>query len=139
MCRNVCATASRRLVEPLTGRRGVTLTEIERRVLLAGDTPGVILRSTLAPGKAEGATVLVIDAKYQAVSETLTSDNTLSKALGRTALGAGIDFNSIAGFGELIYLRANGHPDGGDNGFFERIRATASWRLASSCRCGSTA
>jgi hypothetical protein len=25
--------------------------------------PGVILRSTLAPGKAKGATVLVIDAK----------------------------------------------------------------------------
>ncbi len=108
-----------RLVEPLIDRRGVTLIEIERRVLLAGDTPGVILRSTLSPGKNEGATVLVIDAKYQAVSETLTFDNTLSKALGGTTLGAGIDFNSIAGLGELIYLRASGHPDGGDNGFFE--------------------
>jgi hemolysin activation/secretion protein len=107
------------LVEPLVGRRGVMLIEIERRVLLAGDTPGVILRSTLAPGQGEGATVLVIDAKYQAVSETLTFDNTLSKSLGGTTLGAGIDFNSIAGLGELIYLRASGHPDGGDNGFFE--------------------
>src|ERR1700737_2786236 len=35
------------LVGPLTGRRGLTQTEIERRVLLAGDTPGLILRSTL--------------------------------------------------------------------------------------------
>jgi hemolysin activation/secretion protein len=108
------------LVGPLTGRRSLMLTEIERRVLLAGDTPGVVLRSTLSPGKGEGATVLVIDAKYQAVSETLTFDNTLSKALGRTTLGAGLDFNSIAGLGELIYLRASAHPDGGDNGFFER-------------------
>lgn len=107
------------LVGPLTGRRGLTLTEIERRVLLAGDTPGVVLRSTLAPGKGEGATILVIDAKYQAVSETLTFDNTLSKALGRTTLGAGLDFNSIAGLGELVYLRAAGHPDDGNNGFFE--------------------
>jgi hemolysin activation/secretion protein len=107
------------LIEPLVGRRGVTLVEIERRVLLAGDTPGVILRSTLAPGKGEGATVLVIDAKYQAVSETVTFDNTLSKALGRTTLGAGLDFNSIAGLGELIYLRAGGHPADGENGFFE--------------------
>jgi hemolysin activation/secretion protein len=107
------------LVGPLTGRRGLMLAEIERRVLLAGDTPGVILRSTLAPGKAEGATVLVIDAKYQAVSETLTFDNTLSKSLGGTTLGAGLDFNSIAGLGELIYLRASGHPEGGDNGFFD--------------------
>jgi hemolysin activation/secretion protein len=107
------------LIEPLVGRRGVTLIEIERRILLAGDTPGTILRSTLAPGKSEGATVLVIDAKYQAVSETLTFDNTLSKSLGGTTLGAGLDFNSIAGFGELIYLRAGGHPADGDNGFFE--------------------
>lgn len=108
------------LVGPLTGRRGLTLTEIERRVLLAGDIPGVLLRSTLVSGRAEGATVLVIDGKYQAASETLTFDNTLSKALGRTTIGVGLDLNSAAGFGELIYLRAAGHPDGGDSGFFER-------------------
>jgi hemolysin activation/secretion protein len=108
------------LVQPLVGRRGVTLVEMERRVLLAGDTPGVILRSTLAPGKAEGATVLVIEAKYQPVSAVLTFDNTLSKALGRTTMGTGVDFNSVAGFGELVYLRAAGHPEGGDNGFFDR-------------------
>jgi hemolysin activation/secretion protein len=107
------------LVGPLTGRRSLMLTEIERRVLLAGDTPGVVLRSTLSPGNAEGATILVIDATYQAVSETLTADNTLSKQLGRSVVGVGLDFNSIAGLGELVYLRANGHPDGGDNGFFE--------------------
>ncbi len=109
------------LVEPLVGRRGVTLVELERRVLLAGDTPGTLLRSTLAPGKSEGATVLVIEAKYQPVSAILTFDNALSAALGRTTVGAGVDFNSIAGLGELIYLRANGHPEfDGGNGFFER-------------------
>ena len=107
------------LVGPMIGRRGLTLREIERRVLLAGDTPGVSLRTTLVRGHAEGGTVLVIDAKYQAVSETLTFDNTLSKALGGTSLGAGIDFNSVAGLGELVYLRAIGHPNDGDNGFFD--------------------
>ena len=106
------------LVGPLTGRSGLTLREIERRVLLAGDTPGVSLRSTLAAGAAEGGTVLVIDAKYQAMSETLTFDNTLSKALGGNSLGVGVDFNSIAGLGELVYLRAIGHPNDGDNDFF---------------------
>jgi hemolysin activation/secretion protein len=108
------------LIGPLTGRRGLMLREIERRILLAGDTPGVILRSTLAPGTAEGATILVIEGTYQAVSETLTYDNTLSHALGRTTLGAGLDFNSVAGLGELVYLRASGHPEDGDNGFFGR-------------------
>jgi hemolysin activation/secretion protein len=89
-------------------------------VLLAGDTPGVVLRSTLAPGKAEGATILVIDASYQPVDGTLSFDNTLSKQLGRTTLGGGVDFNSIAGLGELVYLRASGHPGDGANGFFDR-------------------
>jgi hemolysin activation/secretion protein len=109
-----------KLVQPLVGRRGLTLVELERRVLLAGDTPGSILRTTLAPGAAEGATVLVIESKYQPVSAIFTFDNTLSQALGRTTIGTGVDFNSIAGFGELVYFRANGHPEGGDNGFFDR-------------------
>lgn len=108
------------LLGPLTQQRGLTLQEIERRVLLAGDTPGVILRSTLAPGKVDGAAVLVIDGNYQAVGATLTFDNTLSQALGRTTSGLGLDFNSVAGFGELVYLRAGGYPIGGDNGFFDR-------------------
>lgn len=105
------------LIEPLVGRRGVTLTEIERRVLLAGDTPGVVLRSTLAPGKSDGATVLVIDAKFQAVTRTLTFDNTLSRSLGGIAVGTGLDFNSVAGLGDMLYLRASGYPAGGDNGY----------------------
>lgn len=109
------------LVQPLVGRRGVTLVELERRVLLAGDTPGTVLRSTLAQGKGEGATVLVIEAKYQPVSAFLSFDNSLSSALGRTTMGAGVDFNSVAGFGEMFYLRVNGHPEqGGSNGFFDR-------------------
>jgi hemolysin activation/secretion protein len=107
-----------RLLEPLVGKRALTLTELERRVLLAGDTPGAILRSTLAPGTVEGATVLVIEAKYQPVSGLLSFDNTLAQSLGRTTLGVGLDFNSIAGIGELVYLRASGHPAGGTNGFF---------------------
>ncbi|MBX9823386.1 MAG: ShlB/FhaC/HecB family hemolysin secretion/activation protein [Xanthobacteraceae bacterium] len=109
-----------RLVEPLVGRRGLTQVELERRILLAGDTPGAILRSTLAPGRAEGASILIIEAKYQPVSAILAIDNTMSKALGRTTMGMGLDLNSVAGLGELVYLRANGHPEGGGNGYFDR-------------------
>ncbi|MDE2602920.1 MAG: ShlB/FhaC/HecB family hemolysin secretion/activation protein [Bradyrhizobium sp.] len=101
-----------RLVGPLTGQRGMTLRELERRVLLAGDTPGVLLRSTLAPGKQEGGTVLVLEATYQPVTGLITVDNTLSQALGQPTLGVGLDLNSVMGAGELIYLRASGYPDG---------------------------
>ncbi len=36
----------------------MTQRQIERALLLAGDTPGVILRSTLAPGEGQGAAIL---------------------------------------------------------------------------------
>ena len=108
-----------RLVAPLAGRHGLMLREIERRVLLAGDTAGVLLRSTLSAGRAEGATVLVLEAKYQPVVGLLTFDNTLSAALGGTTLGGGVDLNSVFGFGELVYLRTAGYPAGGNNGFFD--------------------
>jgi len=108
------------LLHPIVGRRGLTQKEIERRVLLAGDTPGGILRSTIAAGQAEGASVLIIEAIYQPVSAVLSFDNTLAPSLGRTTAGAGVDFNGVAGFGELIYLRANGHPAGGENDWFDR-------------------
>jgi hemolysin activation/secretion protein len=105
------------MVGPLTGRHGLKLSEIERRILLASDTPGVILRSTLAPGSETGATILVIDADYQAVSGVVAADNSLAASLGGFELTLGIDFNSVLGFGELLYLRATGDPNDGPNGF----------------------
>lgn len=113
-----------RLVTPLTGQRGLTLRELERRVLLAGDTPGVLLRSTLAPGSRDGGTVLVLEAHYQPVSGLITADNTLSKALGQPTLGLGLDLNSVAGLGELVYLRASGYPDGS---FFNEDPRNRTW------------
>jgi hemolysin activation/secretion protein len=105
----------------LVGKRGLTLKEIERRLLLAGDTPGVILRSTLTAGKKTGATVLVLEGRYQAVTGLATVDNTLSRALGRWTVGLGADVNSVAGLGELVYLRANGHPNlSGNDGVFDQ-------------------
>lgn len=98
------------LLSPLIGRRGVTLAEIERRVLLAGDTYGVSLRSTLVPGAAKGGTVLALDARYQPVSAVLSFDNTLPQAFNTYTFGVGVDINSVLGWGELFYLRAFGNP-----------------------------
>ena len=121
MCQSGCVSALKAWSSRSSAGVVVTLVELERRVLLAGDTPGTVLRSTLAQGKGEGATVLVIEAKHQPVSAFLSFDNSLSSALGRTTMGAGVDFNSVAGFGEMVYLRVNGHPEqGGSNGFFDR-------------------
>ncbi|MFA7751987.1 POTRA domain-containing protein, partial [Klebsiella pneumoniae] len=71
------------ILAPLVGVRGVTLASIERKLLLAGDTPGTVLRSTLAPGSSPGASTLIIEARYKPVTGQIGIDNTLSDSLGR--------------------------------------------------------
>lgn len=95
---------------PLEGRPGLTLREIERRLMLAGDTPGTALRSTLAPGEAPGTTRLVVEAQQRSLTGFVSYDNTLSKELGHSILGFGLDLNSVLGTGELFYLRTSGYP-----------------------------
>ncbi|WP_267359752.1 MULTISPECIES: ShlB/FhaC/HecB family hemolysin secretion/activation protein [unclassified Methylobacterium] len=102
------------LLEPLIGRRDLQLGEIERRLLLAGDTPGTALRSTLAPSSAQGATTLVVEALYKPVTGFFGGDNTFGSTLGGIALNGGIDFNTAFGLGETIYFRSFGYPGGND-------------------------
>jgi len=108
-----------KLVGPLTGKHGLKLREIERRILLASDTPGVILKSTLAPGAETGAAVLVIEAKDQPVDFTVSTDNSLSRSLGTYQLGLGAEFNSLLHAAELAYVRINGDPTLGTDGIFK--------------------
>ncbi|MGX5803456.1 ShlB/FhaC/HecB family hemolysin secretion/activation protein [Bradyrhizobium sp. Arg314] len=103
---------------PLVGKKSIKLSAIERKLLLAGDTPGARLRSTLKVGSTKGASVLVIDGKYRPIGGQLTVGNSLSPSLQRWSTGVGIDFNSLLGLGELVYLRAGGYPSGGDQGLF---------------------
>lgn len=106
------------VLAPLVGKQELRLVDIERQLMLAGDTPGVALRSALSPGAELGATVLVVQAQYRPVSGSLGVDNTLSGELGRSTLSAGIDVNSVFGWGEAFYLRAAGHPGGSDGAGF---------------------
>ncbi|MDE1995719.1 MAG: ShlB/FhaC/HecB family hemolysin secretion/activation protein [Rhizobiaceae bacterium] len=106
------------VLAPLVGRHGVTQAEIERLLLLAGDTPGTALRSTLKRGNSQGGTVLMIDAGYHPVTGSLGFDNSLPSSIGRWTATTGLEFNSLLGFGEQFYLHASGYPSGGDNGFF---------------------
>jgi hemolysin activation/secretion protein len=107
-----------KLIGPLMGKRGLKLREIERRILLAGDTPGVILRSTLAPGTETGAAVLVIEAKDQPVDVSVSTDNSLARSLGRYQLGIGAELNGLLHAAELAYVRFNGDPTLGTDGIF---------------------
>lgn len=107
------------VVAPLVGRRSLTLGELERRLLLAGDTPGVVLRSALRAGAEPGTTILVLSARYRPLGAPVSIDNRLAASLGRWSLGLGLDLQSVAGQGELGYLRAYGDPNLGSNGFLD--------------------
>ncbi|VXD01091.1 Hemolysin activation/secretion protein [Sphingomonas sp. 8AM] len=98
-------------LQKLVGDSTVTLAAIERALLLAGDLPGLRLRSTLAPGSQVGATVLVLDGTHRPVTMQLSLDNGLSESLGRYGAGLGYTFNSALGLGETLYLRASGYPN----------------------------
>ncbi|NBC97230.1 MAG: ShlB/FhaC/HecB family hemolysin secretion/activation protein [Deinococcus-Thermus bacterium] len=100
------------LTEPLVGARGLRLEEIERRILLAGDTYGVALGSALQAGATPGGTVIVLDPEYRGVTGFVGADNSLSEELGDWKLDAGIEVNGVLGFGESLYARISGHPDG---------------------------
>ena len=95
----------------LQGSTDMTQADLERRLLLAADVPGVTLRSTLAAGEKPGGTVLVVEGTYRPIGVLLSVDNNLPSALDRENYGLGVTFNGVLGAGETIYLRAAGIPN----------------------------
>jgi hemolysin activation/secretion protein len=92
----------------LIGRRHILLAEIERKLLIAGDVPGVRLKSTLVRGREQGGTQLVLEGPYQVVQGTVTTNNWLSREFGRWQHSAYASLNSAFGFGEQIYGSLSG-------------------------------
>jgi hemolysin activation/secretion protein len=79
-------------------------------VLLAGDVPGVQLRTTLIRGSAVGATRLILEAKYAGLG-FLSLENDLGYAYENQALSAQVALNSVLGLGEQLYAQATTGPD----------------------------
>ncbi|WP_415182326.1 ShlB/FhaC/HecB family hemolysin secretion/activation protein [Phaeovulum sp.] len=99
-----------RLTAPLVNRKGLTLAELERQLLLAGDIAGVALGTALGVGQLPGGTVLTLDPEYQRITGFVGFDNFADDDLGPVTLNAGVEFNSVMGLGETLYLRASGAP-----------------------------
>lgn len=87
----------------LVGRRHVTIAEIERALLIAGDVPGLKLRSTIMHGRREGGVRLVLEGEHRLVSGSVGADDHLSQALGTWQWHSSVAFNSAFGFGEQFY------------------------------------
>ena len=91
----------------LIGKRHVTLGEIERRLILASDVPGLVLSSTIARGAEAGGTLLVLEATHNVVTGTLGVDNRLPRSLGNWELNGALAINSPFGYGEQLYGAAS--------------------------------
>jgi hemolysin activation/secretion protein len=95
----------------LIGRRHIQLAEIERRLLITGDVPGLRLKSTLATGKTPGGSLLVLEGTHRLVTATATIDNRLPSSLGTWSYGTSVALNSAFGFGEQFYISAQSSGD----------------------------
>jgi len=108
-----------RVLAGLVGERRLKLGLLERKLLLAGDTPGTALRSTITPGGKEGGVKLVVTAEHRPVSAEIGFDNSYAKAFGRTVITTSAAINSVFGFGEQLYANVAGPPGkswiGGDS------------------------
>jgi hemolysin activation/secretion protein len=91
----------------LVGRRHITLAEIERRLLLVSDAPGLTLRSTLARGSTPGGALLVLEGTHEAVTGSVGFDDHLPRSLGTFALNSSLALNGVFGLGEQLYGAAS--------------------------------
>src|SRR5262249_24468821 len=69
-------------LEPIFQKRHLTQNEFERRLLLAGDTPGLELRSTFAGGEQIGGSVLILTGLHRPVSVSAYIDNAMPVTFG---------------------------------------------------------
>jgi hemolysin activation/secretion protein len=93
----------RRRVDAIESRRHLTLRDIEQRLMIAGDLPGLALTSTLARGETAGGATLLLAGRYRPVSGSVTVDNSLASSLGGVAVTAQMSLNSVLGLGEQLY------------------------------------
>ena len=90
----------------LVGRRHLRLVEIERSLLIAGDVPGLKLRSTLERGSREGGVRLLLEGRHDLVTGSIGIDNRLSSSLGTWQLRGAVALNNALGAGEQTYVTA---------------------------------
>lgn len=100
--------AVQNMLGKLVGQRRLRAAQLERALTLAGRAPGVALRSTLAPGAAAGASVLVIEGEFDAVGGSFSLDNRQSDAQHPWQGTLQGRANQVLGLGEQAYLYVSG-------------------------------
>lgn len=98
-------------VAQLVGRNHLRLSDIEQPLLLAGQTAGLMMTSTLARGAEPGGVKLILAGQSRLVTGSIGGDNGLPSSLGTSSVNAQIAINSALGFGEQIYVQVSSGAD----------------------------
>jgi hemolysin activation/secretion protein len=101
----------RKVLAPLLRRSHLTQSELERRLLIAVDTPGLTLNTTIAAGTEVGGSILIVGGAYRPISAYAYVDNDIPVSFGGWQAVASVSANSLFGVGEQIMLQATGLPD----------------------------
>ena len=95
------------VLESLKSAGAVTAPDLERRLLLLSDLPGVKVKSVLVPGASTGTTDLQVDiSDGRTFGGTVEADNHGNLFTGTQRAGASVFFNQPAGIGDLATIRA---------------------------------
>jgi hemolysin activation/secretion protein len=85
----------------------IMLAPLEQRLLLLSDLPGVKVTSTLVPGSLPGSSDLLVDVvPWRRISGMVYVDNAGNPYTGEWRLGATVNFNNLAGRGDVASLQA---------------------------------
>lgn len=91
-------------VSPLVGVNALQAHDLERRLVIASDTAGLDLRSTLSPGSVAGATILLLTGQHRPAQGALSVDNRQGSALGGAQNTLSLAANSMLGLGEQVVV-----------------------------------
>ncbi len=93
------------LMDVLRGVTPINVGDIERRMLVANDLPGLTVHASLGPSPTElGGSVITVQAERKAISASLAFDNRNSPFVGSYETVASVSFNAIASHADQVTL-----------------------------------
>ncbi len=99
------------VLAPLIRKTHLQQSELERRLLLAGEAPGLILNATFTAGKEVGGSVLVLTGRYRSISASVYVDDAMPAAFGTVQVVTTFSENGLAGLGEQFAVSVAGDPE----------------------------
>ncbi len=99
------------VVAPLLFRRHLMQADLERWLLIAGETPGLVLNAIFTAGKEIGGSVLVLTGRYRPVSASLYMDNAMPTSFGTMQVVTSVAENGLFGLGEQFLVQFAGFPN----------------------------